>query len=263
MTNRRQLILGAPLIWACVPPASAQVRDINDAINKAGRQRMLSQRMAKAYLALAEGVRRDQAERVLADSMSLFDRQLVELRAYAPRPEIKQQYDQLEVTWGGYKTALVGSAPSRAGSEAVLALAAQVLAQANQGTQMLEAASGRPVGKLVNVAGRQRMLSQRMAAMYLAASWGVQAEPSMKALNAARDEFGKAQELLRAAPESTQAIRDALGLADQQFGFFDALLGGLKAGQANPRAQADAFTASERILQMMDDVTAMYARVSG
>ena len=33
--------------------AQAQVTDLNDAINKAGRQRMLSQRMGKAWLALA------------------------------------------------------------------------------------------------------------------------------------------------------------------------------------------------------------------
>eukprot|EP01041_Mallomonas_annulata_P034976 gene34976-57850_t len=33
-------------------PARAQVADLSDAINKAGRQRMLSQRMGEAWLAL-------------------------------------------------------------------------------------------------------------------------------------------------------------------------------------------------------------------
>ena len=36
--------------------ARAQVSGVNDAINKAGRQRMLSQRMAKAWLAIGMGI---------------------------------------------------------------------------------------------------------------------------------------------------------------------------------------------------------------
>ena len=38
-----------------VLPAGSQVVGVNDAINKAGRQRMLSQRMAKAWLATGQG----------------------------------------------------------------------------------------------------------------------------------------------------------------------------------------------------------------
>jgi hypothetical protein len=55
--QRRQSIawLGSLLVLPALP-ARAQVLDLNDAINKAGRQRMLSQRMAKAYLALGQGV---------------------------------------------------------------------------------------------------------------------------------------------------------------------------------------------------------------
>jgi nitrate/nitrite-specific signal transduction histidine kinase len=260
MITRRTLIAAsalpaAGLVWS-------QVRDIGDAINKAGRQRMLSQRCAKAYLALGQTVRRDQAEKVLSDSMSLFDRQLVELRAFAPSAEIKTTYEQLDAAWSAYKTTLVGALPSKPGGDAMLSAAAKVLALAHQGTGQLEAVSGKPAGKLVNMSGRQRMLSQRMAAMYLGASWGVQADASTKALTSAREEFVQAHALLKGAPETTSAIRAELDLAEQQYGFFDAALRQLKPGAVEPRLQADVFTTSERILQVMDGVTGMYSKLA-
>jgi len=258
--NRRRLLLGGSAL-AAAGWAIAQVKDLNDAINKAGRQRMLSQRVAKAYLALGQAVRRDHAEKVLADSMALFDRQLIELKAFAPNADTKATYEQLESAWSAYKGALVGAVPSKAGAEAVIAASGRVLQLANQGTVQLETVSGKPVGKLVNISGRQRMLSQRMAAMYLGASWGVQSDASVKALNTARDEFAQAHSLLKSAPETTAAIKSELELAEQQFGFFDVALRSLKAGSANTQAQGDVFTTSERILQVMDGVTGMYVKL--
>ena len=55
-------------------PAWGQIANLNEAINKAGRQRMLSQRTAKAYLALLLEVEPDKARQVMDQSMSLFDR---------------------------------------------------------------------------------------------------------------------------------------------------------------------------------------------
>ena len=240
--------------------ALPQVVDINDAINKAGRQRMLSQRVAKSYMALGLKVQGD-IEKILSTSMALFDRQLVELKAFAPTPDIKSTYGALEAAWGEYKTALVGAAPAKAGAEQVLGLSGKVLQLANQGTVQFESHSGKPVGKLVNVAGRQRMLSQRMAALYLSASWGVQATASAAEMNKAKDEFLKAHELLKSAPEGTAAIKAELQLAETQFAFFDTALRNLRPGAGDATAQANVFTTSERILQVMDGVTGMYSKL--
>ena len=182
--------------------ARAQVVDLNDAINKAGRQRMLSQRMAKSYFAIGQGVEPELADRTLAASMTLFDRQLVELKMFAPQPLIKATYTQLESAWGDYKAALVGERPGKSHADEVIALASKVLALAHQGTGQLEKVADRPLGRLVNISGRQRMLSQRMAALYLSASWGVQTATSTAELTKARDEFVAAHQLLKGAPEA-------------------------------------------------------------
>ncbi|HJV69960.1 type IV pili methyl-accepting chemotaxis transducer N-terminal domain-containing protein, partial [Ideonella sp.] len=72
--KRRAWMLAAGATLTLPLAGRAQVHDINDAINKAGRQRMLCQRMAKSYLALGQGVEGELAERTLAASMALFDR---------------------------------------------------------------------------------------------------------------------------------------------------------------------------------------------
>ncbi|MBN8462978.1 MAG: type IV pili methyl-accepting chemotaxis transducer N-terminal domain-containing protein, partial [Dechloromonas sp.] len=79
--------------------ALAQIADLNSAINKAGRQRMLSQRMAKAYFQIGQQVDADRSKKVLDASVALFDRQLVELKNFAPTPEIKDNYGKLEKSW--------------------------------------------------------------------------------------------------------------------------------------------------------------------
>ncbi|MGB8052876.1 MAG: type IV pili methyl-accepting chemotaxis transducer N-terminal domain-containing protein, partial [Azonexus sp.] len=118
--------------------ALAQITDLNSAINKAGRQRMLSQRMAKAYFQIGQQVEVDRSKKILDASVSLFDRQLVELKNFAPTPEIRENYLKLEKTWLAYKDLLVGATPSQDNGRKVLEISEQVLALAHQGTVQLE-----------------------------------------------------------------------------------------------------------------------------
>lgn len=262
--NRRRFVATAAAGAAALAGAGAvaQVVDLNDAINKAGRQRMLSQRMAKSYLAMGQDVEPRFADRTLAGSMALFDRQLVELKAFAPAAEIRSTYTRLDAAWSDYKTALVGTKPGKEQAEAVITLAGTVLRIANEGTGQLEKVSGKSLGKLVNMAGRQRMLSQRMAAFYFSACWGVQAAAATAEIAKARDEFVGAHQVLKSAPEATPEIRAELELADMQWGFFDAALRTLRPAQGDKRAMTNVFTTSERILQVMEGVTGMFSRSS-
>jgi nitrate/nitrite-specific signal transduction histidine kinase len=261
LSRRHLLALAAAASCALPGTLRAEVSDLNDAINKAGRQRMLSQRMSKAWLALGQEIEPQRAERVLAESMATFDRNLAELKAFAPAPEVKATYVKLEAAWSDYKGVLVGSKPGLAAAPQLLQLDGQVLALAHQGTQQLEQHANKPLGHLVNIAGRERMLSQRMAKFHLALAWKVPAAEAAKQIDTARSEFVAALEVLAAAPQTTAAIQDQLTLARQQWVFFDTALGHGTTPVA--RDGRNVFVASENILQVMDHITGLYARAAG
>ena len=256
---KRRIFIASAALFGLT--AHSQVADMNDAINKAGRQRMLSQRMSKAYLALVQQVEPGTAQQVLDRSVALFDRQLVELKAFAPSASIRDTYGKLDVSWNEFKGTLVGTTPSRELVPKVMQMDANLLMLANQGTQQYEQTSGKSVGKLVNIAGRQRMLSQRMAKFYLANALQVDPKGSMAEIAKARSEFLAALETLRNAPEATSKIKEELALADAQWVFFDQGLQRLDGMRSSPKLMSDVFVTSENLLSVMDRVTSLYTNL--
>ncbi|HEX8956401.1 MAG TPA: type IV pili methyl-accepting chemotaxis transducer N-terminal domain-containing protein [Burkholderiaceae bacterium] len=234
---------------------------VNDMINKSGRQRMLSQRMAKAYLQLGQAIEEKHSRKILDASVSQFDLQLTELLAFAPTADNKATLADMDKTWQGFKQRLTGRAPNQEDARSIMSLSEDILALAQAATDQLEKNSGSAGGKLVNLSGRQRMLSQRMAKFYQAIRWGVAPADAAGKLDRARSDFVAAMKILDDAPGNTQAIRDGLSLAAQQWAFFDAALRqgiGPNGGILDATSVA---TTSERILEVMDNITGLYQQL--
>lgn len=240
--------------------AVAQVAGMNDAINKSGRQRMLSQRLAKGYLQVGQGIDAERSRRILAVSMDLFEKQLNELKAFAPSQENRATLDDAGRAWQAYKEALTVRAPNAQDAKPVLSLNEDVLALAHAATVQLEKLSGTGIGRLVNISGRQRMLSQRMAKFYQALNWGVAPEGAAAKLAGARTEFVAALAELAAAPKNTPQISSEIGLVQQQWVFFDNALSA--AGGDKAKLALNVATTSERILETMDGITGMYEKLA-
>ncbi len=239
---------------------SSTTLTINSAINKAGRQRMLSQRIAKAYCQVGMNVLPKKSQQILTGSVLLFDVQLSELEAFAPTSEIADTYRQLHEAWQRYKS-VATEAPAKKGAEKIAVLNEEVLKIAHQGTVQLEQHAATNVGKLVNIAGRQRMLSQRLAKFYMLNAWGIEADGKVKPIDVARADLIKGFADLSAAKETTVPIQRELALAKTQWVFFGNALNQQGSKQFELGLAENVATSSERILEVMDRVTGMYQQL--
>lgn len=248
--TRRALMLAGLGLAASVQ--AARIDSLGVAIDQSGAQRMLSQRMGKAWLGLALQLPVRDAPRVLSESMARFERQLDALLDFAPTAALRGQYRELGERYRRYRELLM-QAPSLQRAGLLIEQASEVLKTAHAATGALQQQAAQPAAVLVNVAGRQRMLSQRMSLLYLAGSTALQPE-----VDKLRSEFLAAHARLRDAPEATSEIKTQLAMADAQWLFFDTALRGDRSQQ---RAAADVFITSENLLQVMEKVTGLYARV--
>ena len=114
----------------------------------------------------------------------------------------------------------------------------------------------------INKAGRQRMLSQRMAKFYQGIAWGVGDANSSAELEKARKDFTAAHQELAAAPANTPAIKDGLALVLLLLFFFDIALNKKETGDNRKQLTTNVATTSERILEEMESIVGLYERVT-
>lgn len=225
-------------------------------INKSGRQRMLSQRMLKAYCQIILRVRDDEAKVQMDKAVVLFDKQLLWLKTRSPTVAISEQLAKIEKTWGQYKVIVTGTV-NREGARKLITLSDQLLAESHRVVVQLQDFAGGSSARLVNMSGRQRMLSQRVAKFYMLKELGFRDEYIGNELIEATREFVKAHNELLESKMNTDKINVTLEKADIQWQLYQYSI----TKRADVSLALFVSTTSEKILKLMDRVTGMYETV--
>ncbi len=255
MLNRLITLCLLALALLC-PPASAAISDA-EAMNLSGMQRMLSQRIAKTYLMIGAEVRSEVAIQQLDQSVARFESNFLALSEYAPNASISAALEQAGSTWQTYRE-LALSRPSREQAVHLLQLSDQLLAQSEQVVQLIEQHTGSQNARLVNRSGRQRMLSQRIAKLYLAVSWRLPIDGLQAELQKATEEFETAQQELLSAQQNTLEINQALQKVEAQWRFARA---GFRLSADSRYVPTVITTTTETLLWQMNELTSAYEQV--
>jgi CRP-like cAMP-binding protein len=230
-------------------------------INACGRLRMLSQRMAIAWGLLASDIAPSQARVRLRQLEGEFERILARLSAADLPPALSGHLQGVADLWPAYRATVIEAVADPADAPQLLAMSEDILAATDRLTGQAEQAARTPAGRTVNIAGRNRMLSQRIGKFFLFAHWSGGDAAIRPHIEACAQEFEDNLEQLRQSgrkqPELAAQLQE---VASQWQKFHHALAPNL----SRPGRAAHVRTVmaeGDRLLRHVDTTVKLYERL--
>ena len=198
--------------------AAADESTLNKAIDRAGLQRMLTQRMLKSYCQVGQDQFYIKPEEQLQSAFQRYEEGLQYLEDFRDVKGVTVSLNKINAIWTEYKKVIL-DVPSRDALPGLIDMNEKLLALSHQIVLDLHAKSGKKLGKVINISGRQRMLSQRMELYYLEKNWDFDAYEGE--FEKAHNAFSDGLEFLNAYSGNTDEVSQLLAKADKSFKLFN------------------------------------------
>ncbi len=206
-------------IFGTIVPA-IEIKNSIHAVDIAGKQRMYTQRMLKDYAMVGMGNTFGKPADDLKQITNDFQDHLESLNLYTKNDEIKKSLKKVETLWIPLNKTLL-EVPSKVNVEKLQVDLDALLKATDDTTKLFANESARTSGEMVNKAGRQRMLSQRMASLYMLKVWEVEDSQFATKLEDTMGLFKISLDELEKSSLNTDEISVLLAKVKRSFMFFE------------------------------------------
>ena len=234
----------------------AVIADIVKLIDVAGKQRMLSQRIAKDYLYVGKKVAVSKAskqQKASIDEMVSAHKVLVDS---INDPEITNLLSFVELSIEDFK-ATANEPFTLDNAQLIIDLSESMLEGSQYVVNSLKEKVKVKESAIVGKSGKQRMLAQRIAKYYIAYQAGIKDKNTVDQMKAAVAEFSEAHKALMANPSNTPDINRKLNEVDRLWKIVYKFYLNIEKGGL----PLIVFNTTDDITKKMNKITAMYVEL--
>lgn len=194
--------------------AASQSKKINEVINIAGNQRMLSQRIAKDYLYKGKGIAKEKASRELKKSLEEFNRGIEILNKDINDEEIRNLIAFVQMSLNELQD-IVKKPFNLNNAQLLLDLSESMLEGSQYIVDNLKKKYKKKSNEVIDRAGQQKMLAQRIAKYYIAYQLGIRDKNTVDQTKEAVRQFNANNQYMLKYKDNTPAINEELHQVDK------------------------------------------------
>jgi len=235
---------------------ATEILDAQHAVDVAGKQRMLSQRMLADYVMIGMHSSFKNPEEDLELVLKEFEENLKAITKYGSAVKIRAALEKVQEAWKNAKK-ILSSKVEKQQCEKLSTVLNTLLITSNQVVIEIKRDAIAIHGEIVDISGRQRMLSQRIAGLYLMNLW-LQNDASKKALKDTMLSYESSFLKLQSFEKNTKEISQYLGKAEKAYLYIENMKG---VGLPMDHMPAIIYKKANDIFANMDKATHLYADI--
>jgi hypothetical protein len=222
-------------------------------IDIAGKQRMLSQRIAKDYLYVHKNIAMSKTEKELKHSLASFFKSHKLLTEVIKDEEINNLLDFVELSSNDFNRT-INQPFSLDNAQLILDLSESMLEGSQYVVDSLKSSIKIEESQIIEIVGKQRMLAQRIAKYYIAYQTGIKDANTVRSMKLTVSEFDKNLNNLLSNEENTPLIQKKINEVNKLWKIVHKFYINIEKGGL----PLIVFNTTDKITKKMNEITQLY-----